>query len=77
VGASDEFRLVAQQALERFSVEVRVLLVGRSFPPDEFGAAPFGQLDPAGDVGFVVELGDDDFGVGGDVVVKAQAEVAE
>jgi len=55
---------------------VRVLFVGR-VPPDEFGAAPFGQLDPAGDVGFVVELGDDDLGVWGDVVVEAEAEVAE
>lgn len=78
VGASDEFRLLAQQALERFGIEVRVLLViGGAFPPDQFGAAPFGQLDPAGDVGFVVELGDDDFGVGGDVVVQAETEVAE
>jgi hypothetical protein len=76
VRASDEFRLVAQQALERLSVEVRVLLIGRT-PPDEFGAAPFGQLDPAGDVGFVVELADDDFRVRRDVVVETQAEVAE
>ena len=58
-------------------MRVLLVIVGRAFPPDEFGAAPFGQLDPAGDVGFVVELGDDDFGVGGDVVVHAETEVAE
>lgn len=69
VGASNQFSFVAQQALESLSVEVRVLLV-RRVPPDEFGAAPFGQLDPAGDVGFVVELADDDFGVRRDVVVE-------
>lgn len=76
VGASHQFRFVAQQVLESLSVEVRVLHVGR-VPPDDFGAAPFGQLDPAGDVGFVVELADDNFGIWRDVVVETQAEVAE
>jgi hypothetical protein len=76
VGAGDELRLRAQQTFESLGVEVRVLLVGR-VPPDEFGAAPFGELDPAGDVGFVVEFADDDFGVWRDVVVETQAEVAE
>jgi len=31
-----------------------------SFPPDDLAAAPFGELDPGGDVGFVVELADYD-----------------
>lgn len=72
VGCGYEFCFGGQQGEEGGGCEFRVGFGGVVFtlPPDDFGPAPFGELDPGGDVGFVVELADYDLVVGAQVVVE-------
>ena len=79
VGCGYEFCFGGQQGEEGGGCEFRVGFGGVVFtlPPDDFGPAPFDELDPGGDVGFVVELADYDLVAGAQVVVQGQAEIAE
>lgn len=45
---------------------------GDSRPPSDCVIMQFGEAYPWGDVGFVVEGGDDDFGAGGEVENKGK-----
>lgn len=63
VCACHQTSLVGQQLLEVGGEELGIGGAVAGLPPDDFEGAPFGDLDPGGDVGFVVESGDDEFGV--------------
>lgn len=76
VSAGDEFSFGAHQIPQGVRVELRVEFV-RGGPPDQAAFSVEGELDPGGDIGFVVEEGDDDFVVGSDVVVQCLGKVTE
>lgn len=48
---------------------------GGGRPPPDCVVVQFGEAYPRGDIGFVVEGGDDDFGAGGEV--ENEGEVGE
>ena len=63
VGASHQAGFVRHQGLEVGGQELGVRGGGR-LPPFKIEGFLGGELDPGGDVGFVVEGGDDDLGAG-------------
>lgn len=69
-----QFRLLAQQGSQILG---RELQIGGRGPPFEGQVSDFCEADPGGDVGFVVDRGDYDFGVGGEGEGEGLSEVGE
>jgi hypothetical protein len=72
-GAGNQAGLLREQRREVFEVQIVVVA---HLPPDDFGAFAL-KLQPGGDIGFVVEFGDDDLVAGPERAADRETEQAK
>ena len=72
-----QLRLLAQQRSQILGRQLQIAGLGGGRPPFEGQVSDFGEADPGGDVGFVIDGGHNDFGVGGKREGEGLGEVGE
>lgn len=77
VCARHQLRLLAQQRSQILGRQLQIARLGGGRPPFESQIPDFGEADPGGDVGFVIDRRDYDFGVGRKREGEGLSEVGE